>query len=408
MTRLTARLALAGIATCSFALASTAQAQTYTNPSANSRYAPANRPAENAAAPTAGPRQGVYGPQPTGPQQNYGQQPGGPQPYGQPRQINASSAAAQQGSVRPAGNEQPIRQPGVIQGAGPIAPPAAAPASPQAPGWIPLPAEHQKYVDDVLNYWEQRSSEIKTYKCAFKRWEFDPVFGPRDPKVAKSYAEGTIQYANPDKGLFKVASVSVYTPGAEGEKPQYTKQTGYGEHWVCDGKSIFEFDNRRKALIERPLPPDMQGKAIADGPLPFLFGAKAATIKARYWIRAITPPEVKGEYWLEAVPKSRHDAGNFKMVQVILDEKEFLPKGLQVFAPNFDEKTNPSRTAYAFEDREINKYDLLGAVNPFAHEFYEPKAPSGWKKIVEDLNAQVAPAEPQPAQATRRNPLIPR
>jgi TIGR03009 family protein len=404
MTRLTARLALAWLATCCLAgFVSTAKAQTYTNPNSGSKYAPAapyapaNRGGQ--AAPGGGAGQA--------PQSVYG-----PQQSAAPRQINASSTAAQpQGPVRPVGNDEPIRQPGVIQGASPIVPALPQAAAPQAPAWIPLPVEHQKYVDDVLNYWESRSNEIKTYKSAFQRWEYDPVFGPKDPQTAKNFSEGIIQYAKPDKGMFKVEITKVYTPPAnEGDAPQYVQQTGYGEHWVCNGTSVFEFDNRRKALIERPLPPDMQGKAIADGPLPFLFGAKAATIKARYWIRAVTPPSVKGEYWLEAVPKSRHDSANFKMVHVILDEQEFLPKGIQVFAPNYDEKTNPSRTAYVFppKTREINKYDLLGAVNPFAREFYEPKAPSGWKKIVEDLNVHVAPAEPPTGQATRPHPLIPR
>ena len=70
----------------------------------------------------------------------------------------------------------------------------------------------------------------------------------------------------------------------------------------------------------------MQGKAIVDGPLPFLFGAKADKIKARYWLRVITPSDAKGEYWLEAWPKSRYDSANFQRVEIILDEKDYLPK----------------------------------------------------------------------------------
>ena len=60
------------------------------------------------------------------------------------------------------------------------------------------------------------------------------------------------------------------------------------------------------------LPPELQGKAIVDGPLPFLFGAKAETIKARYWIRVL-PETGNGKFWLEAVPKSRQDVQNFKI-----------------------------------------------------------------------------------------------
>jgi TIGR03009 family protein len=363
-----------------FGIASIAKAQTYTNPSASSRYAPQQGAGLNTT-PVAGPasagaaaaaQQRTYGPQ-----ASTVQQAGGPQATS-PRATAPSALGNTAGPIRTVADEQPIRQP----------PPGAAPAAVQAPDWVPLPADHQKYVDDILKFWEGRSDEISTYKCAFQRWDYDPIFGPKEE--AKTFSEGAIQYAKPDKGLLKVEKYSQYTPPAkEGDKPQYVPQTDYGEHWVCDGKRIFEFDTRNKKVIERPLPPDMQGKAIADGPLPFLFGAKAATINARYWIRAITPPDVKGEYWLEAIPKSRQDSANFKMVHIILAEKDFLPKALQVFAPNFDPKTNPSRQIYKFEDRVVNsqQFDVLNKLNPFAREFFEPKTPSGWKKIVERIDA---------------------
>ena len=45
----------------------------------------------------------------------------------------------------------------------------------------------------------------------------------------------------------------------------------------------------------------MQGEAIADGPIPFIFGAKVDKMKQRYWIRDITPKEEIGKRtWLEA------------------------------------------------------------------------------------------------------------
>ena len=59
------------------------------------------------------------------------------------------------------------------------------------------------------------------------------------------------------------------------------------------GQSIFEYKFNDKKLVERPLPPEMRGERIADGPLPFLFGPKADEMKARYWIRVITPEDAK-------------------------------------------------------------------------------------------------------------------
>ena len=77
-----------------------------------------------------------------------------------------------------------------------------------------------------------------------------------------------------------------------------------GEHWVCDGNSVYEINHQTKQLIETKLPPDMRGKAIAEGPLPFMFGAKKDTIRARYWIREIPRKQAADPYHLEFVPKA--------------------------------------------------------------------------------------------------------
>ncbi|ADB14816.1 hypothetical protein Psta_0120 [Pirellula staleyi DSM 6068] len=426
----TALLRLASTFTChasrfapvaALLLGTSALAQTYVAPSGASRYAPqtaAPAPVPQTAPRAAGPMQPAMrqGPAPAGPAQPTYTQPN----YTQP-------GPTQQNPVRQVDLQQPIRQPqpGAQPGAQPATPAGpqpgrpigpgnvqliprpAEPAAPQAPAWYPLDAKVQAWVDNVLGYWQQRSSKVETYRCKFQRWDYDPIFGPKDPSVPKTFAEGVIQYAQPDKGLFRLEKLSNYVAATQaGEQPSYVPQTGVlGEHWICDGQRVFEFDARQKKVIERILPAEMQGKAIADGPLPFLFGADAAKIMSRYWLRPLTPPEgVKGEYWLEAVPKSRADAANFKMVHIIIDEKEFLPQGLQVFPPNYDPKTNPVRTAYIFKEREVNKVNLLNKLNPFLKEFFEPQTPSGWERIVENLNVPPGPgpaAQPQPSQATR-------
>ncbi|MGI8981382.1 MAG: TIGR03009 domain-containing protein [Pirellulaceae bacterium] len=271
----------------------------------------------------------------------------------------------------------------------------------------------QKWVDEVLVAWEKTSEEIVTFKCNFKRWEHDPAFGPRDPKTPYTYGEGVIQYAKPDKGMFKVESLVKYSaPPIAGGKPVWLAQIG--EQWVCDGRSIFEFSIREKKLYQRILPKEMQGQAIADGPLPFLFGAKVTTIKARYWIHPApnVPAGHEGEYWLEAVPRFSRDAANFQKVSIILDEKDFLPKALDVYAPNYNFKTNPAHTEYSFEKRETTlKSDKrpLAVLEPlienFRKRFYAPDVPKGWKKVVEDMNGMppgpIPVQGPAPGTATR-------
>ena len=200
---------------------------------------------------------------------------------------------------------------------------------------------------------------------------------------------GTIKYSAPDKGLFKVEKIMHYTPpGAAGEKVTYLEREGEsGEHWICDGKSIIEYDHKNKQLIQRELPPHMQGKAIAEGPLPFLFGADAEKIKQRYWIRPLPVPDGVKEYWLEAFPKTRKDASSYLKVHVIIDQTDFLPKGLVIFDRNFDPRENPARTTFTFAEREVNWSVAFQALKWWEKEFFEPSPPSGWKKVVEKYDA---------------------
>ncbi len=272
---------------------------------------------------------------------------------------------------------------------------------PRVPDWIPLNARHQEYLDQVLGYWEKKSDQIKRYRCTFKRWEYDPVFGPKD--TYRTYAEGVIKYAAPDKGLYRVEKVKQYQPPAErGGQPQYPEAGDMlKEHWVCDGQSIFEFDYTQKHLVQRQLPPDMRGKAIGKGPLPFLFNANVSDIKRRFWLHIITPPSAKGEYWLEAIPKTQEDAANFTMVHVIIDESDYLPKAMVLFDGEVKRGASPaSRTSFRFEHREVNFSILAQQLNLFHREFYEPKTMTGWTKIVEKWNQPAIPQQ-QPGPGNR-------
>lgn len=280
-----------------------------------------------------------------------------------------------------------------------------APPSRRQPPGFPLTAEQQKRVDQILNYWEQKTSEIKTHECLFQRRNYNYVFGSQE--VPTTIDRGLIRYSSPDKGLMRVDEVYDVNPqAAEDAKDRYKKQSvEFGEYWVCDGQSVYSFDSRTKTLTEAKLPPDMQGKAIADGPLPFLFGAKAKTMKDRYWIREITPENnPTGEYFLEAVPKKQEDAANFKAIHVILGVTgdQLLPKAMKVL------NGQQGRIEYDFAQHKTN--DKGHRLADFLGGFASPKAPRGWKTVVEDWSA---PAETEAAdnpaaarpQAARQSPL---
>ena len=228
-------------------------------------------------------------------------------------------------------------------------------------------------INQMLEYWEQQTSKIKTFRTEYGRREFDPVFGPQDN--FKTVSTGEIRYAAPDRGMIKEKVVYDYDPAKakQGVKPPFTrKDDEVGEHWVCDGNSVFEFNHAQKQIVETKLPPEMRGKAIAEGPLPFMFGAKAASIRRRYWIREIPREQKDQPYQLELVPKGRGNA--FARVKIYLDPKKFMPDRIDVFDLN-----GRGHVEYQFKNRRINA--VTDNVKNFWDSFVSPKPPRGWTKV---------------------------
>lgn len=272
------------------------------------------------------------------------------------------------------------------------------PQQPQQPAWYPLPAEHDKYVDSVLDYWANESNKIERLQSKFRRWDYNPAFcAHRDPTNMQLSAfrvvDGVVKYAQPDKGMYEATNIWEFTPPkAPDQKPDYAEVKDQAdrdqqlEKWICDGKKIFAFDFASKQLQEMELPPEMQGRGLANSPLPFLFGVQSAQLKQRYWIRPVTPNGAEGQYWLEAWPKNREDAQQYKFVRVIIAQADFLPESIQVYAPNYDERTNPTFMAISFHERQKNQSIIINKINPFYNEFYEPKTPFGWTRKTGRVN----------------------
>ena len=251
----------------------------------------------------------------------------------------------------------------------------AQPPQPPPPPFTLTPQEEVQ-LDLVLKTWEDKSKNVNTFDCSFVRWEYDPIFVKPNavPNAPASKDYGILKYAAPDKGVFRV----MYKDGPDGK--QTPVEDDRADHWICDGKSIFQYIPKQKKLLEQKLPPEMQGKAIVNGPLPFLFGADAQKLRQRYWLHTITPPEIKNQIWLEAYPRFQTDAANYQRAIVILSTPDMLPQGLQIFQPN-----GKSRTSYSFYDIVLNDPLRLFHGNPF--QAYTPR---GWQKIVEDAPAKQA------------------
>jgi TIGR03009 family protein len=238
---------------------------------------------------------------------------------------------------------------------------------PRLPPGFPLTQQEQAQVDQVLMAWEKRNLGVKTFDSRFKRWVYDTVFG--QPGVARFVELGALRYAAPDRGMFRVDT-------ADKDGREVAIDPGRAEHWVCDGKSIIELSHTKKQVIVHKLPPESQGKAITDGPLPFLFGSNAARLKQRYLIRLIAPPPdaPPQSVCLEAYPRFQQDAANFHHAHFIVTWPKMEPFALNLVQPN-----EKDRIVYQFYEVVINDPLRMFRGDPF-----NPPTPFGWQKIVEE------------------------
>jgi TIGR03009 family protein len=290
----------------------------------------------------------------------------------------------------------------VAPGQAPAGQPGAAPQQPMGPPFQINQIDEQ-FVMQVLQMWEAESAKVKTFNADFERWEYDAVWGPGlDQALIKS--TGTLSYSKPDKGSFKIDQINRWTK----KDPQDTtanaagdyveQRDEVGEHWVCDGKAVYEYNHRTKQLVVTSIPEQMRGQSIVDGPLPFLFGAEARKLMERYWIRS--KESNAQQLWLEAYPKRQVDAANYDHVEVMLDRKTMQPQAIQVHLPGQrgpDGKT-PQRHVYMFHDPTVNgKMEAW-----FGNLFSAPRTPLGWTRVVQQNPADVAPQAANPNAPVQR------
>jgi TIGR03009 family protein len=310
-------------------------------------------------------------------------------------QPPAAQPAAGQPAVggQSAGVANPLAQ-GAAGDAGLAIPEANGQVNPVAP-FPALSDQWQEYLDKVLNAWEKKSGQVERYACKFRRFQYDPTLVDTH---AYTVAAGSVKYMKPDKGLFKVDQLVFYSGLDKDQKPQYKEnsQKKFGEYWICDGKYVHILDQNEKKCTKYELPPNMRGNTIYLSPLPFLFGVKAEEIKSRYWVRPVVPPpDRKDEVWIEAYPRRADDAANYQRVQVVLDMKDWMPKGLIVFLPNWRANAQ-HRELYEFDDRQINA-SLLQRL--FPQEFIPAEPPKDWKVIIEPYQDPQGPQSSEPRVA---------
>ena len=272
---------------------------------------------------------------------------------------------------------------------GGMQPGSSQPVAPQAP--FTLSPQQRTELIQTLHNWESLSQKVKQFECTISQFKNHML---ADGRTEQTIRQGSLKYKSPDKGIFELNGQ--WVPGANGGSE--FKQGMNAEKWLCTGNAIYEYDFREtvKEVIEYPLPPNMQGEAaITNGPLPFVFGAKADVLDARYFMRVI-PQNDSNLVWIEAYPKYQEDAKEFRRAEIILQTATMMPVGLKLY--HLDGKDS---TSYRFD---IDKNKINDNPNPlfsiFTTDPFKVTVPSGWKLVRREMqtNTQVGaqPNVPQP------------
>jgi hypothetical protein len=249
------------------------------------------------------------------------------------------------------------------------------------PAPFSLTAQEVAALDDALDRWKQWNAHVRTFRCSFRSWVYNPLFGPRDR--AEHVDLGVIQYAAPCSLLFRVDA-------SEKDGQRVATDQNRAEHWVFCGTSVFEYRYDRKQRIEHALPDNLQGQAktLVDGPLAFgfawaaiasLFGgppvspfplsADPSNLRNHYYLRLATPPNHGDEIWLEAHPRYPSDARRLTKLDVIFAARDMSPVALRI---------NYANKSISFEFYNVRMNDPAESLD---EDLLQPAVPAGWQKV---------------------------
>jgi TIGR03009 family protein len=185
--------------------------------------------------------------------------------------------------------------------------PKAQPARP-----TPTPAlseKNQKYLDAYLGVWEDRMKKIDALETKIVLTEVEA--GP--PQVKTQFTG--------DASLLKPNYAKLFLK--EASAPTNAKKW---RHFVADGEFLWDYDYGKKIARVLQLPKN----GIGDIPvMTFLFGMKAAEIKARYDLSIdVDNPDKHNDFYLHIgiSPKSPADMQEFKKAELVLWKNNKDPK----------------------------------------------------------------------------------
>ena len=251
---------------------------------------------------------------------------------------------------------------------GPVRQASASGVKPQRPAAQALQVDPR--LEAVLQTWGERSGRVKKLSGNHKRFIYQNANG------AERRSVGAFAFQSPDKGMLRILPDKTVKPDAKSVRKGPDGQplrvlADDVEQWVCDGEQILQmevgFDGKQYSRIE--IPPRMRGENIIQGPLPFLFGVSAKTLKQRYRMKlgdkhTWQPGGQSGVVHVIAYPLRKVDAQTWQKADVLLDGRTFLPTAIRMMD---GQDQWASETVYLFDPAtlKVNERQWIWKADPF-------------------------------------------
>ena len=210
-----------------------------------------------------------------------------------------------------------------------------------------------KEMEQILKDWEKKTAIIKRMSATVETHEKGTTFG------VKKLGRGTVKFQYPDQASYQISGIKITKEllAREKKRDNMTLKPADAQRFVCTGKKLYQIDDVKKKYQIIPIPPNMQGERILDGPLPFLFGMKAEEAKRRFDFSKLKSRP--NQIWLKAIPRRQEDLQNYKEARIVLDKKNFYPLFVQT-----TDTTGTSTTSYYFKNFKVNEGFFWKAIKP--------------------------------------------
>lgn len=267
-------------------------------------------------------------------------------------------------------------------------------------------ADLNRFLED----WEKVSATYKRFECKFYCFTYGVAFteGKTD-KLEKDIPDyvtyGWLRYSAPNRGAYEVTGEVTGSANNRIEVDFDKKAKRADEHidgrrvkYLSTGEEIHNFDFADSKVYIYRVPKDQQTGIATGGPMPLVFGAKAADLRKRYYLRLVTPESSvkRNEIWLEAYPRNEDDAAEFKCVHLVVDRKERIPKAFIKYSVN-----GTQRDVYEFDISSLkinSRWDTLMEAT-----FFDPnRVPGNWTKV--NIETPPEAAAPQQRGVAQGNP----